>query len=164
MRRILLAVIASVPLLAAASGTPEIKRQSAAPQAVGQWHSLRTIPEACLRLQGRFTGEVARPYALEVVTTNPACRPRARFLPYAETTPETARGWIFNDEIRVPAAACPRQQAVLRVWRHPGNVAPPKLDAQGRSRVYLQDARRTAATADLPRFTAHLAIEGEPCS
>jgi hypothetical protein len=142
---------------------PEIVRPPATPQAVGIAHTLRTIPEACARLEGRFTGEAAEPYTFAAVRSRPNCQPRARFVDAAQAKPSTASGWVLNDEIRVPNAACPSQQAVVRVWRKPVDVAPPKLDAQGRARLYLQEAQQAAQAdriAPVPQFAAQMAVEG----
>ena len=61
----------------AADPPPEIRRPVAPPQADGVPHTLRTIPEACARIEGRFTGDAAAPYALGAVRTGPRCRARA---------------------------------------------------------------------------------------
>ena len=154
---------------AASAGTdpvPEVQRPPAAPQAVGAVHTLRTIPEACARFEGRFTGDAAQPYQYEVVRTSPACQARAGLVDADKVKPSVAKGWIFNDLIRVPSAACAQQVAVLRIWRHPANAAPPKLDAQGRSRIYLQQSIAKAKAGELPPiplYTAALAVEGAPC-
>ena len=136
---LLLLALAAAPL-AATDPVPEVQRPPAAPQAVGAVHTLRTIPEACARIEGRFTGDASEPYRYEVAHTSPMCQPRARLVDADKVKPETASGWIFNDLIRVPSAACPGQQAVLRIWRHPASNTPPRLDAQGRSRIYLQQS------------------------
>ena len=163
-----LAVVAT-PLLAATRAeniAPEIKRDTGAPQAVGAAHTLRTIPEACARLEGVFTGDAAQPYKYAVVRTSPQCQPRARFVDYAKAQPSTAKGWKFNDLIRVPNAACSSQQAVVRVWRLPAENKP-VLDGQGSARVYLQDAKEAAAAGKkLPPVTmyaAEMKVEGKAC-
>ncbi len=164
MRRILAvtALLAASLPLQSAPPKPEIERPAATPQAVGALHSLRTIPEACMRFQGRFTGNAAHPYDLEAVRTSERCQPRARIVDAAEAKPDAAGGWILNDVIRVPSAACAGQAAELVVWRHPGSVAPPKLDAQGRSRVHLQgQAPRQAG--QLPRYAIGLRTSGAAC-
>ena len=77
-----------------------------------------------------------------------------------------ASGWLLNDVIRVPSAACPAQQAVVRIWRKDEKVAPPKADAQGRSRIYLKDgmdAARAGNIAPIPMFAAAMTVEGKPC-
>ena len=161
-----LAIATLVPAAAhAADPQPEIERPAAAPQAVGAVHSLRTIPEACARIEGAFTGDAAEPYRFAVVKTRPDCQPRARFVDAARARPDTGTGWIFNDVIRVPSASCPGQQAVVKVWRKPAAVAPPDLDAQGRSRIYLQDSAATRATAadKVPMFAAAMSVEGGAC-
>lgn len=148
---------------AAGSASPEIVRPAATPQATGAAHTLRTIPEACTRLEGRFTGDAAAPYALGVVRSRPNCQPRARFVDAAQAKPSTEAGWVLNDEIRVPNAACPQQRAIVQVWRKPVDVAPPKLDAQGRARLYLQDAQQAAQAnriAPVPQFTARMTSHG----
>lgn len=151
---------------AANASAAEIVRPTATPQAVGVAHTLRTIPEACARLEGRFTGDAAQPYAFAAVRSRPNCQPRARFVDAARAKPSSAKGWVLNDEIRVPNAGCPGQVAITRVWRKPANVAPPKLDAQGRARLYLQDAQKAAQAdriAPVPQFAAQVAVEGR-CS
>jgi hypothetical protein len=158
-----LAALASPAL--AADPRPEITRAAAKPQATGVLHTLRAIPEACTRLEGAFTGQVAEPYRFTVVRTSAACQARARFVDAAKAKPSTQAGWVLNDLIRVPSANCPSQQAVVRVWRKPGNASPPALDAQGRARIYLQDARKasTATSGATPMFAATMVLEGTAC-
>ena len=150
----------------AADGAPEIQRPPATPQAVGVAHTLRTIPEACTRLEGRFTGAAATPYALAAVRTGARCQPRARLVEAATARPSAAGGWILNDVIRVPAAACTTQQAVVRIWRKPAAGAVPKMDAQGRARVYLKDGLDAAEAGKLgavPQYAVAMAVEGKGC-
>ena len=161
----LFAAALSLPALAT-DPTPEIQRPAAQPQAVGSVHTLRQIPEACARLEGQFTGQAAQPYKFAVVRTSPNCQARARFVDAAKAKPSLAAGWKFNDLIRVPSAACPSQQAVVRVWRKPADVAPPKLDAQGQARLYLGDEKAKAAAkqlAAIPMFAAAMSVEGTAC-
>ena len=147
-----LSLAAVLPLVALAGNpSPEIKRDAIAPQAVGVAHTLKTIPEACARLQGQFTGDAARPYQFAVVRTSPNCQARARLVDAAQAKPDTAKGWIFNDLIRVPSAACQTQQAVVRVWRMPADVTPPELDPQGRSRIYLKESMQKARPGNCRR-------------
>ena len=151
----------------AADPTPEIKRDAAKPQALNAPHTLRQIPEACARLEGMFTGDAAQPYKFAVVRTSPNCQPRARFVDAAKARPSEAAGWKFNDRISVPNAACATQQAVVRVWRRPANATPPKLDGQGRSRIYLEESRKQAAADKLAAVTTYAAsmkVEGVPCA
>jgi hypothetical protein len=164
---------AGVAMQASAAGyspelpRPEIKRDPVAPQNTGVLHGLRTIPEACARLQGEFTGDAATPYRFAVVRTSPACRPRARITDARKAKASLASGWILNDRIRVPSAACTTQAAVVTVWRHPAGTAPPELDAQGRSRIYLEDAMRKARTgklAEVPVYAVSMQLEGSPCA
>lgn len=151
----------------AADPAPEIQRSGSVPaQPVGSVHTLRQIPEACARLEGAFTGQAAQPYKFAVVRSSPNCQPRARFVDAVKAQPSEASGWKFNDLIRVPSAACPQQQAVVRVWRKPAAVAPPQLDAQGRARLYLQDEKERAQAAKLaavPMFAASMNVEGKAC-
>ena len=73
---------------------------------------------------------------------------------------------MLNDLIRVPEAACPSRQAVVRVWRKDIKPLPPKLDAQGRSRIYLKDSMDAARAGDLkpiPVFAAVMTVEGLAC-
>ncbi len=164
----LLAVLGLVVMLpvSAADPTPEIKRDAAKPQVIGAVHTLRTIPEACARMEGQFTGQSAQPYKFAVVRTSPNCQARAKFVDAAKAKPSADSGWKFNDVIRVPNATCATQQAVVRVWRKPANAVPPKLDAQGRSRIYLKesvDAARKGDIAAIPMYAAAMAVEGVPC-
>jgi hypothetical protein len=166
-------VLAALAALAAASfgagaadPRPEVERPPATPQAVGVLHTLRTIPEACTRLQGRFTGDAADPYRFEVVRTSPACQARALVQDAAKVKPSVKSGWILNDRISVPAAACPGLRAVVTVWRLPAHGAPPALDAQGRSRIYLEQAMRDARAdklAALPAYAIATGVEGKAC-
>lgn len=156
---------ASYPALAA---DPEIRRDLGTAQAVGAAHTLRSIPEACARLEGRFTGQAATPYQFVAVRSSTQCQPRARFVDFAKAAPSEASGWKFNDLIRVPNAACASQQAVVRVWRKPATaVAAPTLDAQGRARIYLEDAKRAASAGKkLPpveMYAAQMKVEGKAC-
>ncbi|MCE7033529.1 hypothetical protein LY625_13050 [Lysobacter sp. GX 14042] len=154
---LLLAAPAAVP-----AQQPEIDRPEAAPQAVGAVHTLRAIPEACVRLEGRFTGNPAEPYEMAAVRSSPGCQPRARFA----DADGTGEGWLLNDRITVPSAGCPAQKAVVRVWRHPGGATPPQLDAQGRARIYLDEGRQASQAgrlAAVTAFAATLEVEGASC-
>ncbi len=164
MRLVLAALAITVAGTAyAADEKPEIQRPASPAQAVGALHALRTIPEACTRVQGQFTGNAANPYDIAVVKSSERCQPRALMVGLPESGNGAAAGWRLNDVVRVPSVACPSQQAVLRVWRHPGSVAPPKLDAQGRSRVYLQDQMKAGQPANLPKYALEFRIEGKGC-
>jgi hypothetical protein len=160
------AVLAASFAAGAADPRPEVARGPVTPQPIGALHTLRTIPEACVRLLGRFTGDAAEPYRFEAARTSPACRARAEVLDAARAKPSAATGWILNDRIRVPQADCPGFQAVATVWRRPAGGAPPALDAQGRSRIYLEDSLRTAQAgglATLPAYAVATGVEGKPC-
>ncbi|MDI9273362.1 hypothetical protein [Stenotrophomonas sp. PFBMAA-4] len=167
MRLSLLMLAALVPAMPAlAAETPELQRAVGAPQAVGAVHTLRQIPEACARLEGVFTGQAAEPYRFSAVSTSEQCRPRARFVDYAKAQPSADKGWKLNDVIRVPNAACPAQQAVVRVWRLPVNNTQ-ALDGQGQSRIYLEEAKKQAAAGKIPQvtmFAAQLQVEGKACN
>lgn len=150
----------------AADLKPEIARDPAPPQKVGVLHGLRTIPEACARLQGEFTGDAAAPYRFAVVRTSAACQPRARIMDAAKAKASAATGWILNDRIRVPSAACATRQAVVTVWRRPAEAQPPALDAQGRARIYLKESMRKAKAgklAAIPAYAVSMSLEGTPC-
>ena len=164
-RLLLLALLPGIAL-AAQDPKPEIARAASTPQANGQAHTLRTIPEACARIEGQFTGQAADPYKFTLARTSANCQPRARLVDAAKVKPSTKDGWIFNDLIRVPSAACPAQQAVVRVWRKPLSSAPPDLDAQGRSRIYLKEAtdKAKAKAPEVPMFAVAMALEGKPCA
>lgn len=163
MRRfLLLLALGALPVAAQTAGRePEIQRPPAPPQAVGVLHSIRTIPEACVRLEGRFTGTADAPYAIAAVRTSPRCQPRARFVDAEQAKPDAASGWRLNDRIVVPNAACPSQRAVIDVWRRPGEARPPALDAQGRARVYLGGPDRAqAAPAQPTLYAARRSLQG----
>ncbi|MDN8645786.1 hypothetical protein Q0S19_15050 [Stenotrophomonas indicatrix] len=167
MRLSLLMLAVLAPALPAfAAEAPELQRAVGAPQAIGAVHTLRQIPEACARLEGAFTGQVAEPYRFSAVRTSEQCQPRARFVDYSKAQPSADKGWKLNDVIRVPNAACPAQQAVVRVWRLPVNNAQ-ALDGQGQSRIYLEEAKKQAAAGKIPQvtmFAAQLQMEGKACN
>ena len=153
----------------AAGPQPEIQRASFPAQAPGKVHTIRIIPEVCAYLQGSFAIDSAAhsstPYRYGAARTGKRCQPRARLADPAITNPSIEAGWILNDLIRIPNAACPAQQAVIRVWRKPANNAP-QLDGEGRPRIYLEDAKRQAAAgkiAPLPQYAAVLVMEGRGC-
>lgn len=173
MRQTLLLALALIatatPLHAATSATgdatPEITRGAITPQAIGTPHTLRRIPEACTRIEGLFTGDAAAPYRVSTVRTSDNCQPRARFVDAAKARPSTATGWILNDVLRVPRADCAVQQAVVRVWRRPVAQVQAR-DGQGQARIYLDEAKRSAAAgtmAAVPMFTAEMSVEGVGC-
>lgn len=150
----------------AADPKPEIQRAAATPQAIGASHTVRTIPEACARMEGKFTGVKARPYMFAAVPSSARCQPRARLVDAVSAKASVANGWRLNDVIRIPNASCPSQQAVVRVWRKAAKATPNKLDAQGRSRIYLKeglDAARKGQIAELPMFATALSMEGTGC-
>ncbi|MEZ0469192.1 hypothetical protein [Luteimonas salinilitoris] len=155
-----------VPVALAADGqAPEIERETAPPQAVGAAHTLRQIPEACARIEGVFTGQAEPPYRFSVKQTSPGCQPRARLVNADEVQPDPDDGWLLNDVVRIPSAACPSQQAVARIWRKPA-AASLQTDAQGRARIYLDEARAQADTGQVPQpelYAAQLRVEGDGC-
>ncbi len=145
---------------------PEIQRQPAGAQQVGVAHTLRVIPEACARLQGQFTGLPATPYKLAVARTSERCQARARMVDAAGAKASATTGWVLNDEIRVPSAACSTQHAVIRIWRKDAKAVPPKLDAQGRSRIYLKEGLDSARQGDLgaiPIYATAMSMQGKAC-
>jgi hypothetical protein len=162
----LLMLLTLLPLGALAEAAkPEIERPAAAAQAIATAHTVRQIPEACTRIEGRFTGDAATPYDMQLVRTNAQCQPRAVFLDFAKVAPSQAAGWKLNEVVRIPSASCSSQQALIEVWRKPAGqqVA---LDGQGRNRVYLEDAKLQAAAgrlAALPAYSARLQVQGKPC-
>lgn len=167
MRLPVLLIAALLPAFPAlAMEKPELQRAVGAAQAVGAVHTLRQIPEACARLEGAFTGDAAQPYRFAPVRTSEQCQPRARLVDFAKAQPSADKGWLLNDVIRVPAASCPSQQAVVRVWRRPVNAVLER-DGQGQSRVYLEEARKQAAAGRIPEvttFAAQLQMEGKACN
>lgn len=161
----LLLAAAWLPALAA-EPTPEISREPATAQDVGAAHTVRTIPEACARLEGMFTGDAAKPYAFAAVRTSANCQPRARLMDADKAQPSEQTGWKLNDLIRIPNAACPTQVADVRVWRKPAEVSSPELDGQGQARIYLVDQRSTPAAAEksaVAIFTAQMSVQGANC-
>lgn len=157
--------LALSPRLAAAEAQSEITRQPAPPMAIGQDHTVRQIPEACARIEGRFTGQEQPAYRFRVVQTGPGCSPRARLVNADEVEPDLAEGWILNDVVEIPAAGCPGLRAVATVWRLPA-TSRLELDAQGRARIYLDESRQAAGTGDVPQgelYAARLRVNGEPC-
>jgi len=144
---------------------PEIARGPVQPQAQNAVHTLRQIPEACARLEGMFTGQADDPYTFTVVRISPQCQPRARFVDAAKAKP-AENGWVLNDVIRVPNAACPSQQAVVHVWRKPVDRTA-KLDGQGQQRIYLDESQQKAKAGQLdavPMFAAQMQVEGKACA
>ncbi|WP_407354041.1 hypothetical protein [Luteimonas sp. R10] len=169
MRRIASVLFVSLvvaPVALAADGqAPEIERKVAPPQAVGAAHTLRQIPEACARIEGVFTGQAEPPYRFTVMQTSPGCQPRARLVNADEVRPDPDDGWLLNDVVRIPSAACPSQQAVARIWRKPA-TASLQTDAQGRARIYLDEARAQAEAGQVPQpalYAAQLRVEGDSC-
>jgi hypothetical protein len=150
----------------AAEPVPEVRREPYPAKPDGEVHTIRIVPEACVYLHGVFTGEKAVPYRYGAKRTNPRCQPRAQLVDPTKAAPSTAGGWILNDIIRIPRAACPAQTAVIRVWRKPADNTPPPPDAQGRSRIYLGDSKQRAEQgklAPVTKFAAVLAVEGDAC-
>ncbi|GAB3515607.1 hypothetical protein GCM10027400_28200 [Pseudoxanthomonas daejeonensis] len=165
---VLLAVLVAVAAVASplqAQAMKAEREQAGAAQAVGALHSVRTIPEACTRLEGVFTGDAAQPYRMQAVQTAPTCQPRARYVEAAQARPSQASGWILNTLTRIPDASCPSRQAVVRVWRKP--VAQDLArDGQGQVRIYLQDAQKQAAAGqmrELPQYSAQMEVVGASC-
>jgi hypothetical protein len=155
------AILGFVPVARAAdSAQPEIQRApgSGSAQPVGQVHTLRNIPEACVRLEGQFTGDAAKPYHFRAVKRDP-CVQRAVYVDAStmKKPPTTESGWILNDRISVPRDDQPACVATIEVWRKPGDAAPPALDSQGRSRLYLDKPQQPVAA---PLFTTSQHAQG----
>lgn len=162
---VLLATVIASTSVFAADPKPEIVRPVAKPQAVGVKHTVRVFPEACARISGMFTGKPAEPYAFAVTQTDPRCAPRAELVDAKKVKAATASGWTFHDQVKVPSAACSSQVATVKVWRDSVKLAPPKLDAQGRSRVYAADAKaaKQPGAVKMPRFAVAMSLEGLAC-
>ena len=129
-------------------------------QAVGQAHTLRQIPEACVRLEGRFSGQPDKPYLLDVVPISPTCQPRARF-EGALADPAPA-GWRLAQRIRLPSTECPQQVAVFELWQRDG-ASPQARDGQGQVRVYLEHSQQQARAGQLsrlPGYATRLQVHG----
>ena len=129
------ALVANVPAPAA---KPEISRDAGTAAGVERGAHAAPDPRSLRAPRRHVHRPGRRPYAFAVVRTSPTCQPRARFVDAAKARPSEKAGWKFNDLIRVPSAACGTQLAVVTVWRKPADVAPPTLDAQGQSRIYLR--------------------------
>lgn len=150
----------------AAEPVPEIRRPDLPAQADGAALTLRVIPEACVRLEGRFTGAPAKPFDLAAEPSRARCLPRARLVDAASVRPMPQPGWLLNDVIRIPSARCPARVAVVRIWREGRIDSVPARDAQGRVRVYLKDSMTPAARSRrdaLPRYVVQLAVQGQAC-
>lgn len=176
-RRVLAAALLATTLLApglafaqGAAPVPEIRRDPYPPQVPGSVHTIRILPEACAYLQGGFAAPASADgpvYRYGARRTAGRCQPRARLVDPAQARPSAASGWILNDLIRIPNADCPAQQAVIRVWRKPADAPALRPDAQGRPRIYLEEAKRRAesgALPSLPQYAAVLEIEGRGCA
>lgn len=151
--RIPLLLAMTLPVSVVMAATPEITRAVGTPQAVGKAHTLRTIPEACARITGQFTGNPDKPYAMNVNKTSPRCVARATLVSAGKVKADTDPRWVLNDQVKVPNAQCPSQMATLSVWRLNVKNEPYKLDAQGRARVYLKPEAQKAWTANDPKRT-----------
>lgn len=158
----LLAAVLAASAAGAVEPVPEISRPpgSSSPQPVGQVHTLRNIPEACVRIEGLFTGDAAAPYKLEIIPRDP-CVQRAAWIDAGRlhAPPSVAGHWLLNDRISVPRADGAACTATIEIWRRPGQAVPPKLDAQGRSRLYLDKPQQRVEAA---LFTAVL-LKPEGC-
>lgn len=166
MKPILFVAALSLAAVAtAAENKPEIVRPVAPPQAAGVKHTVRTFPEACARITGVYTGKAADPYTFAITKTDPRCAPRAQLVDARKVNAAAGKDWVFHDLVQVPSAACPSQVATVRVWRDSAKLAPPKLDAQGRSRVYAADAQaaKQPGAVKMPRFAVAMSLEGKPC-
>lgn len=157
-------LMAVQPVAAAAAGTQAANpRPAVQPQPDGGLHTLRQIPEACVRLQGQFTGLAQQPYALQVVPTSASCPRRAVFAGVSTQAPAVP-GWQPVEQLRVPSARCPGMVLVLQLWQLPGQVRRLPADAQGRERVYLEQVRATPAAdsrALLPQWRASWQVQGQ---
>lgn len=162
---ILIAALVASATALAADLKPEIVRPIAKPQTVGVAHTLRTFPEACARITGVFTGKAADPYTFAIKQTDTRCAPRAELVDAKKVKAATSDAWVLHDLVQVPNAACPTQIATVRIWRDSAKLAPPKLDAQGRSRVYAADAHaaKQPGAVKLPRFAVAMSLEGKAC-
>lgn len=161
---LMLSVMLPLPVWAAVPKA-EMERPQAAPQRDGMVHTVRQIPEACTRIEGRFTGDAATPYDMQLRRSSPQCQARAVFLDFAKVTPRVASGWKLNEVVRIPSASCSSQLAVVEVWRKPAGQQV-SLDGQGKNRVYLEDAKAQAAAgrlAALPAYAVHVTLQGTSC-
>lgn len=148
------ALLACASVAVAADPAPLRQRPPASAQADGAEHTLRQIPEACVRLQGRFGG--ATGYRLQALRSAPGCQPRARFAAPGSVQPDPAAGWQLDERIVVPSASRPGCRAELAVWKRPAGAA--SRDGQGQVRVYLDQGRRDAAAGSLPALAQWTAV------
>jgi len=139
----LAALLAASTAAHAADPAPEIHRAAASPQAVGVVHTLRTIPEACTRLEGQFTGNAGKPYKFAGVRTSERCAPRAKLVDAATAKASVANGWLLNDVIRVTDTACPSRKAVVRVRRKVNKTKRQGLDKKVIRQIYFSKENKT---------------------
>lgn len=140
-------------------------RPAAVAQADAVAHTLRQIPEACIRLQGMFTGDAGQPYRLQAVPSSAQCQRRARFAGLSPQPPAPQEGWRVDERISVPSADCAGLAMTLTVWRRDGQAATPARDGQGRARIYLQQAQAQAQAeagqlASLPQWWGSWQVQG----
>lgn len=150
--------------LSAAAAAPQARpqRSPASPQADGVAHTLRQIPEACVRLQGAFTGRAEQPYALQAVPTHERCPRRAVFAGIGDA-PAASEGWQLDEQIVVPSSACPGMAMQLSMWHRQGQVQAAGRDGQGQVRVYLdqlQQGQTARAPSALPQWRASWQVQG----
>ena len=160
-----LAILATALAVVVPLRAEEPAARVGAPQAPGAVHTVRQIPEACVRIEGRYAEPgAATPYAMQVVPTGGNCQARARYVDAAKAKPSAATGWTLGDVIRIPESRCPGRDAVVQVWRKAGGALPAR-DGQGQARVYLEQGRQQAAAAgdSLPQFTAVLQVPSGRC-
>ncbi len=136
-------LIGSTAAVFAAEPAPEVQRAPYPPKAKGEVHTIRIIPETCTYLHGMFTGENAVPYRYGAKRTSTRCQPRAQLVDPTKAAPSAASGWILNDIVRIPSAACPKQMAVIRVWRKPADNTRRRPTRKG-AREFIWATRKSA--------------------
>ena len=153
-----LTALLALPGLAGAT----VHAVTAPAQADGAAHTLRQIPEACIRVEGRYTGQVGEPYELTVVPLGGTCQPRARFAGQQSVAELSALpGWQVQQRIVVPSARCPDQRMTFTVWHRDG-AGLPAPDGQGQTRVHLRDAgsKQAQHQAARPAYAISQVLEG----
>lgn len=133
--------------------TSQAPTTEAHPQALGLRHTIRQIPEACVRLEGVFTDSKTTPYNVDVVPISNRCQPRAQFVPYSARSCKSGQ-WKTQSQIHIPRADCSLCSATITVFTCP-NSPPHWQDGRGNIRIYLnpKDPQHQDNIA-LPLFSA----------
>lgn len=156
-------VLSSFAITAFAQGRTAVTPVTGTPQPVGEVHLLRQVPEACLRVLGRFTDVPAAPYQMEAERLWDGCQPRWRVLREPAGGFSDKSGWHLEQVIRVPRRDCPQMVARFELWKRGSISASGPRDGQGQQRIYLEQARAQSRAGQLAEPEAvgiHLETQG----